>query len=191
MSPMLRAAIILAFAIGVVWTGEASAAAWPGDARLERRRFLAFASREFGCHHPTPTKEFGKFWYSLACDYRKSGMHWLDFGLSPDRRRVVAVDFFVLLYTQDRRVPAWQPPLARRSATRLLRYIVRDRGQSARWTNLALERTMTGHCSQHRRAGGFLIEVDRMSPVDLLIRNAEVRIAREKLPPVFGDGNCF
>jgi hypothetical protein len=42
-----------------------------------------------------------------------------------------------------------------------------------------------------KKGDGYFIEVDRMSPVDLAIKNAEVTISRKRLADTFGDGNCF
>jgi hypothetical protein len=143
-----------------------------------------------GCSHLKRTNGPIKPWFILKCDYRKGGLHWLDFGTSPDRRHVIAVNMMVLLRTEDPRVPRWQPPLARRSAMRMVRYLVRDAGRSARWTDQALSRTMTGHCSQSMRALGYTFRVVSLSPVDLAIDNAQITISTVPIADDFSRGYC-
>jgi hypothetical protein len=89
---------------GIAWGGVASGGERPSHTKPERRAFVSFAARELGCHDPKRTNGRTKFWFTLDCDYRKAGLHWLEFGTSPDQGRVNAVDTVVV---GAHGVPAW------------------------------------------------------------------------------------
>lgn len=183
--------VVLMFLAGMASANAASAGDRAGRIEVERRHFISFAARELGCHHPKRTVGPTKSWFILTCDYRKGGLRWLEFGTSPDQRNVNVMSVMVLLRTEDPRVPSWQPRLASRSVLRVARYFVHDGGRSARWTDRALRRAMTGHCSQSIRAGGYTFRVVNDSPFDLAIDNAKLTISSVPIPDDFSRGNCF
>lgn len=157
--------------------------AWP--------RLKSYLSRELACVESKVDLGRHLAKRTFNCDFRKGGLHWVDVHLSSDQRSIRAVQTFVVLKTQDRRVPTWQPTLARRSALRLARFIVPDDGESARWVDLAFRRTLAGRCFQAHHSRGYSFATVSISPVDLAIMNVELTIAYGPSANPYLEDECF
>jgi hypothetical protein len=119
------------------------------------------------------------------------GLNWVDVRVSSDQRSVRAVQTFVVLESEDRRVSQRQVALARRSALHLVRFIVPDDGGSARWTDWAFRRTIAGRCMQAHHSHGYSLAIVSISPVDMAITNAELTIAHGPSANPYLEDECF
>jgi len=77
------------------------------------------------------------------------------------------------------------------SALRLVRFIVRDGGESARWTDRAFRRTVDGRCMQAHHSGGYSLAIVSLSPTDMAIINAELTIAHGPSANPYLEDECF
>ena len=185
-------AVVGVTAFVVVAFGAPAASAAPASQRgLAWPRLKSYLSRELACVESKTDIGRHLTKRTFNCDFHKGGLHWIDIHLSRDQRSVRAVQTFVVLKTEDRRVPTWQPPLARRSVLRLARFMVPDDGQSARWIDLAFHRTLAGRCFQAHHSRGYSIATVSISPVDLAIINVELTIAHGPSANPYLEDECF
>jgi hypothetical protein len=178
--------IALAFGASPLSAATRAQLAGPGWPQIN-----SYLSRNLGCVLSKADAGKRATKHTLNCDRRKGGINWVDVRVSPDQRHVRALQTFVVLKSEDSRVPVWQVVMAHRSALRLVRFVVPDRGDSARWTDRAFRRTVAGRCMQAHHSAGYSLAIISISPTDMAIINAELTIAHGPSANPYLETECF
>jgi hypothetical protein len=184
--------VIACCAMAILSTPAQSAQHGAVRTSISWRQLKKFLPRDLVCTPTHIAPGHGRNQHRLDCIWDNSGLESAEIILSPDQRSVRAVQILGEIWSRDRRVPPRRPRQARRTIVRLVRFMVPDAGQSARWTARAMRRVIrTDRCMQAHHSKGYSLVVLGISPLDYDLAGAEVTIAFGSSANRYLENGCF